>query len=80
VEKFKHGDTNMEHTLTSPKMRDESSPDKSDCKEAEHADSDASSLSMKTRQKTSHRKRKDAKMKNRFVDLANSTKHQLKEQ
>jgi hypothetical protein len=80
VDKFEHGDTNTEDTLTSPKMRDKSSPDKSDCKEAAHADSDASSPSTKTRQKTSHRQREDAKVKNMFVDLANSTKHQLKEQ
>jgi hypothetical protein len=32
VDKFEHGNTNTENTLTSPKMRDESSPDKSDCK------------------------------------------------
>jgi hypothetical protein len=80
VDKFKHGDTNTEDTLTSPKMRDESSPDKSDCKESAHADSDASSPSTKTRQKTSHRQRDDAKMKKMCVDLDNSTKHQLKEQ
>jgi hypothetical protein len=55
VDKFEHGDTNMEETLTSPKMRDESSPDKSDWKEPAHADSDASSPSTKTRQKISHR-------------------------
>jgi hypothetical protein len=80
VDKFEHGDTNMEETLTSPKMRDELSPDKSDCKEPAHADSDASYPSTKTRQKTSHRQREDAKMKKIFVDLANSTNHQLKEQ
>jgi hypothetical protein len=80
VDKFEHGDTNTEDTLTSPTMRDKSSPDKSNCKEAAHADSDASSPSTKTRQKTSHRHREDAKMKKLFVDLANSTNHQLKEQ
>jgi hypothetical protein len=67
-------------TLTSPKMRDESPLDKSDCNEAVHADSDASSPSTKTWQKTSHRQRDDAKMNNMFIDLANITKHQLKEQ
>jgi hypothetical protein len=34
VDKLEHGNTNTEDTLTSPKMRDESSPNKSDCKEA----------------------------------------------
>jgi hypothetical protein len=58
VDKFEHRDTNTEDTLTSPQMRDKLSPDKSDCKEAAHADSDASSPSTKTRQKTSHRKSK----------------------
>jgi hypothetical protein len=52
VDKFKHGNTNTENTLTSPKMRDESSPDKSDCKMPAHTDSDASYPSTKTRQKT----------------------------
>jgi hypothetical protein len=80
VDKFKHGNTNTEDTLTSPKMRDESSPDKSDCKEAAHEDSDASSPSTKTWQKTSHRQRDDSKMKRLCVDLDNSTNHQLKEQ
>jgi hypothetical protein len=79
VDKFEHGDTNTEDTLKSPKMRDESSPDKSDCKEAAHADSDDCSPSTKTQQKTSHRQQEDAKMKKMFVDFANSTKHQLKE-
>jgi hypothetical protein len=55
VDKFEHGNTNMEDTLTSPKMRDESSTDKSDSKEAAHEDSESSSPSTKTRQKTSHR-------------------------
>jgi hypothetical protein len=68
----------MEDTLTSPMMRDKSSPDKSDCNEPAHADSDASSPSTKTRQKTPHRQREDAKMKKMFVDLANSTKNQIK--
>jgi hypothetical protein len=80
VDKFEHVDTNMKDTLTSPKMRDESSPDKSDCNEAAHADSDASSPSTKTRQKTSHRQGEVANMKKTFVDLANNTNHQLKEQ
>jgi hypothetical protein len=80
VDKFEHGNTNTENTLTRPKMRDESSPDKSDCKEPAHTDSDASSPSTKTRQKTSDRQRDDAKMKKLCADLANSTKHQLKEQ
>jgi hypothetical protein len=80
VDKFEHGNTNTEDTLTSPKMRDESSPDKSDYNEAAHADSDTSSLSTKTWHKTSHRQRDDAKMKKMFIDLANITKHQLKEQ
>jgi hypothetical protein len=80
VEKFEHGDTNTEDTLTSPNMRDESSPDKSDCKESAHADLYAISPSTKTRQKTSNRQREDAKMKNLFADLDNITKHQLKEQ
>jgi hypothetical protein len=80
VDKFEHGDTNTEDTLTSPNMRDESSPDKSDYKELAHKDSDASSPSTKTRQKTSNRQRDDAKMKKLFADLANSTKYQLKKQ
>jgi hypothetical protein len=49
VDKFEHGNTNTEDTLTSPKMRDESYPDKSDCKEAAHTYSDVSSPSTKTR-------------------------------
>jgi hypothetical protein len=80
VDKFKHGNTNTENTLTSPKMRDESSPDKSDCNMPAHTDSDASSPSTKTLQKTSDRQRDDAKMKKPFAELATSTKHQLKEQ
>jgi hypothetical protein len=77
---FEHGNTNTENTLTSPKMRDESSPDKSGCKEPAHTDSDASSPSTKTRQKKSDRQSDDAKMNKMFADLDNSTKHQLKEQ
>jgi hypothetical protein len=42
MDKFAHGNTNTEDTLTSPKMQDESSPDKSDCKESAQ-DSDARS-------------------------------------
>jgi hypothetical protein len=55
VKKFEHANTNTENTLTSPKMRGESSPDKSDCKQPAHTDSNASSPSTKTRQKTSDR-------------------------
>jgi hypothetical protein len=60
-------------------MRDESSPDKSDCKEAAQ-NSDASSPSTTTRQKTSHRQQDSAKMQKMFAALANNTKLQLKEQ
>jgi hypothetical protein len=49
VDKFEHGH-NMEDTLTSPKMGNESSPNTSDRKEAAQV-SDASSPSMTTRQK-----------------------------
>jgi hypothetical protein len=80
VDNIEHGNNNTEDTLTSPKMRDESSPDKRDCKEAAHEDSDASSPSPKTWQKTSHRQRDDAKMQIFFASLANNTKLQLKEQ
>jgi hypothetical protein len=66
VDKFEHGNTNTEDTLTGPKMRDESSPNKSNCKEAVQ-DSDSSSPSTTTRQKTSHRQRDDAKMKKMFA-------------
>jgi hypothetical protein len=79
VDTFEHGNTNTEEILTSPKMRDESSPDNSDCKEAAQ-DSDASSPSTKTRQKTSLRQRDDAKMQKMFAALDNNTKLQLKEQ
>jgi hypothetical protein len=78
VNKFEH-EHNTEDTLTSPKMGDESSPNKSERKEAAQ-DSDASSPSTTTRQKTSHRQRYDAKMKKMFAALANSTKLQLKQQ
>jgi hypothetical protein len=78
VDKFEHGH-NMEDTLTSPKMGNESSPDKSDSKEAAQY-SGASSPSMTTRQKTSHRQRDDAKMKKMFAALANNTKLQLNQQ
>jgi hypothetical protein len=79
VDRLKHGKTNTEDTLTSPKMRDESSPDKSDCKKAAQ-DLDASSPSTATRQRTSHSQRDSAKMQKMFAALANNTKLQLKEQ
>jgi hypothetical protein len=79
VDKFEHGNTNTEDTLTSPKMGDDSSPNQSDRKEAAQ-DSDASSPSTTTRQKISHRQRDDAKMKKMFAALAKNTKLQLKQQ
>jgi hypothetical protein len=79
MDKFAHGNTNTEDTLTSPKMQDESSPEKSDCKVAAQ-DSDASSLSSATRQRISRRQRDSAKMQKLFSALANNTKLQLKEQ
>jgi hypothetical protein len=79
MDKFARGNTNIEDTLTSPKMQDESSPDKSDCKEAAQ-DSDASSPSTATNQRISRRKRDSAKMQKMFAALASNTKLQLKEQ
>jgi hypothetical protein len=79
MDKFAHRNTNTEDTLTSPKMQDESSPDKRDCKEAAQ-DSDASSPSTATKQIISRIQRDSAKMQKIFAALANNTKVQLKEQ
>jgi hypothetical protein len=79
MDKFSRGNTNTEDTFTSPKMQDESSPDKSECKEAAQY-SDASSPSTATTQRISHRQRDSAKMQKMFAALANNTKLQLKEQ
>jgi hypothetical protein len=79
METLEHISTNTEDTLTSPRMQDESSLDKIDCKEAAQ-DSDASSPSTATRQRTSHRQQDSAKMHKMCSALANNTKLQLKEQ
>jgi hypothetical protein len=79
MDKFARGNTNTEDTLTSPKMQDESSPDKSDCKEAAQ-DSDAISPSTATNQRISRRQQDSAKMQKLCAALANNTKLQLKQQ
>jgi hypothetical protein len=78
MDKFEH-EHNMEDTLTSPKMGDESSPTQSDRKEAVQG-SDTSSPSTTTRQKIPHRQRDDANMEKMFAALADNTKLQLKQQ